>query len=151
MSSDSLSSETWTDSTDELLKEIVIKNNNEIKYHLNKEGVYSYLKHILSIPPILIGCVMSILDESITTETVIKLCFLTMSMFNSLNMYFSADKKKYEHAIKINRYTSLNEKIEQVLCLERNKRPACREIFEIINVKLNSIRKLSQASNSPIK
>ncbi len=122
---DLMSDDSWCNTSEAYLRELVDKGIEEANNHKENRDFYAMARHSTGIPSCLIGVVMASLTEN-TPDYIHKGAFITNALVCSLQYYFD-----FAHKQKINNkayddYTEFINEVNQVLAMPKNKRQPAR-------------------------
>lgn len=133
----------WCDETEEYLKSLIEKCEEESQIHNDAKVYWRQLKHGFAVPSILVSVIMTAITEQ-TDDWVKKSAFFTNSLLQGLSYYYDASGKMKLNAKARDEYTKILQEAQQIIALPREKRPPCRQTIDELSAQFR--RTLSNAS-----
>ena len=128
-STDSLSDDSWCDTSESFLNGLIDRAKIELETHDKNRKFYATARHTTGIPSVLIGVVMGSITES-SPLYVQKGAFMLNAIICSLSYYFDFAHKQKLNNKAYDDYTQFINDIEQCLSLPRSKREKARTTID---------------------
>ena len=138
---ESLESDSWGDDTDRFLQTLVDEAEIALMRHEKAISYFSIWKHLLGVPSVVIGGVMSVVGTEQVPDIVSRSMFILSSVLSSLNYYFQWGKKETQNKHLADEYSHYIHKVRKTLALSKGKRRSCRLVLNEYTNQLSMIRK----------
>lgn len=138
----------WTEKSEHYLQALVKEAESKANYHVDRAFVYTVFQHLVGVPLIILGSLMSIVNDQVS-DTVTKILFLAVSIISSTQYYFQPARKANIHREKASSYDALVHRIKKTLVLTRSKRRSCGLVLTELHAEMEEISK-NQTALTPV-
>jgi hypothetical protein len=138
---ESIESDSWNDDTDKFLQTLIDEAETALRKHEKAISYYGLWKHLLGVPGVIIGGVMSVIGTEQVPDMLSRSMFIASSILSSLNYYFQYGKKEVQNRHLADEYSHYIHKVRKTLALARGKRRSCRLVLTEYTNQLSMIRK----------